>query len=77
MRYIQAVGWISRHEGAAIEGRIRQQNDPDVLKQLELALQFGYPFVLDNLAEYVDPTLDPILLKATTFQACSEILRKS
>jgi dynein heavy chain len=39
-------------------------NDSDFLKQLELAIQYGFPFLFENLDEYIDPVIDPVLEKA-------------
>lgn len=60
---MQAVSWIKQKEGKDLEGRIRTLNDGDFLKQLELAIQYGFPFLLENMDEYVDPVIDPILEK--------------
>lgn len=38
-------------------------NDADFLKQLELAIQYGFPFLFENLDEYIDPVIDPVLEK--------------
>ena len=49
-----------------LEGRIRTFNDSDFLKQMELAIQYGFPFMFENVDEYIDPVIDPILEKITT-----------
>jgi dynein heavy chain len=49
-----------------LEGRIRTFNDSDFLKQIELAIQYGFPFMFENVDEYIDPVIDPILEKITT-----------
>ena len=38
-------------------------NDADFLKQLELAVQYGLPFLFENVDEYIDPVIDPVLEK--------------
>lgn len=48
-----------------LEGRIRTFNDSDFLKQMELAIQYGFPFMFENVDEYIDPVIDPILEKVT------------
>lgn len=48
-----------------LEGRIRTFNDSDFLKQMELAIQYGFPFMFENVDEYIDPVIDPILEKLT------------
>ncbi|CAM6084343.1 unnamed protein product [Calypogeia fissa] len=58
---LQAINWIKRKEGKQLEGRIRTFNDSDFLKQLELAIQYGFPFMFENVDEYIDPVIDPVL----------------
>lgn len=36
----------------------------DYLRVLENAIQFGYPVLLQNVQEYLDPTLNPVLNKS-------------
>lgn len=60
---LQAVTWIKAREGKALEGKVKTFNDPDFLKQLELAIQYGFPFLFENLDEYIDPVIDPVLEK--------------
>ncbi len=43
--------------------QVKTFNDPDFLKQLELAIQYGFPFLFENLDEYIDPVIDPVLEK--------------
>lgn len=38
-------------------------NDPDFLKQLELAIKYGNPFLLHGVDEYIDPVIDNVLEK--------------
>lgn len=38
-------------------------NDPDFLKQLELAIKYGSPFLLHGVDEYIDPVIDNVLEK--------------
>lgn len=38
----------------------------DYLQILEKAIQFGYPVLLQNVQEYLDPTLNPVLNKSVT-----------
>lgn len=59
----QAVSWIKTREGKSLEGKIKSFNDADFLKQLELAIQYGFPFLFENLDEYIDPVIDPVLEK--------------
>lgn len=36
----------------------------DYLRVLEKAIQFGFPVLLQNVQEYLDPTLNPVLNKS-------------
>jgi hypothetical protein len=63
---MQALSWIKKKEGKNLEGRIRSFTDPDFLKQLEMAIQYGFPFLLENVDEYIDPVIDPVLEKNVT-----------
>ena len=38
-------------------------NSPDFLKQLELAIKYGYPFLFRDVDEYIDPVIDSVLDK--------------
>jgi len=38
-------------------------DDPTLLRNLELAIQFGKWFLIENVGEELDPALEPILLK--------------
>lgn len=60
---MQAVNWIKQKEGKNLEGKVKTFNDSDFLKQLELAIQYGLPFLFENLDEYIDPVIDPVLEK--------------
>lgn len=38
-------------------------NDPDFLKQLEMAIKYGNPFLFHDVDEYIDPVIDNVLEK--------------
>ena len=38
-------------------------NDNDFLKQLELAIKYGFPFLFKDVDEYIDPVIDNVLEK--------------
>jgi len=44
-------------------------NQPDYMKQLEMALRFGNPVLFENISTEIDPLLDPVLEKALITQA--------
>lgn len=60
---MQAVTWIKKKCGKELEGRVKTFNDSDFIKQLELAIQYGFPFLFENLDEYIDPVIDSVLEK--------------
>ena len=38
-----------------------KMSDPSLMKMLELGVQFGKWFLVENVGEELDPALDPIL----------------
>ncbi len=58
----QAYNWIRKKEEKN-NLRISTFNMPDFLKQLELAIKFGYPFMFKDVDEYIDPVIDSVLDK--------------
>jgi len=58
----QAVSWIKRtYEGKNLT--VKSLSESDFMKHLELAIQFGNPFLFENIDEELDPMLDPVLEK--------------
>ena len=39
-------------------------SDGDFMRKLEACIQFGYPLLLENVLEELDPALEPVLKKA-------------
>uniref|UniRef100_A0A8C4UNG2 Dynein axonemal heavy chain 10 n=1 Tax=Falco tinnunculus TaxID=100819 RepID=A0A8C4UNG2_FALTI len=58
----QAFHWIKKKEEKN-NLRMASFNDPDFLKQLELAIKYGSPFLLHGVDEYIDPVIDNVLEK--------------
>ncbi|NXA03996.1 DYH10 protein, partial [Sapayoa aenigma] len=58
----QALHWIKKKEEKN-NLRVASFNDPDFLKQLELAIKYGNPFLLHGVDEYIDPVIDNVLEK--------------
>jgi dynein heavy chain len=58
----QAVTWIKSRE-AKSNLTVKTFNDADFMKHLELAIQFGNPFLFESIDEEIDPMIDPILEK--------------
>ncbi len=57
---LQAVNWIRKREEKN-NLKISTFNNPDFIKQLELAIKFGYPFMFKDVDEYIDPVIDTVL----------------
>ena len=58
----QAVNWIKKKE-AGDTLKVSNFNEPDFLKQLELAITYGFPFLFEDVDEYIDPVIDNVLEK--------------
>jgi dynein heavy chain len=59
---MQAVNWIKKKESNN-KLIIRTFADADFAKQLELAVQYGVPMLIEGVDEFIDPLLDPVLEK--------------
>ena len=46
-----------------VSPQISSFNDPDFLKQLEMAIKYGFPFLFQDVDEYIDPVIDNVLEK--------------
>jgi len=58
---MQVVQWIKKKEEKA--GITVKTFNDDYIKLLELAVQYGKPFLFENLDEELDPMIDPVLEK--------------
>ncbi|XP_057295129.1 dynein axonemal heavy chain 10-like [Hydractinia symbiolongicarpus] len=58
----QALNWIRKREEKN-NLKILTFNDPDFLKQLELAIKYGFPVLFKDVDEYIDPVIDNVLEK--------------
>uniref|UniRef100_A0A8C6RAH3 Dynein, axonemal, heavy chain 10 n=1 Tax=Nannospalax galili TaxID=1026970 RepID=A0A8C6RAH3_NANGA len=58
----QALNWIKRKEERN-NLRVASFNDPDFLKQLEMSIKYGTPFLFHDVDEYIDPVIDNVLEK--------------
>jgi dynein heavy chain len=69
----QANKWIKNMEKDA-KLQIIKLSDANFTRTLENAIQFGYPVLLENVGEDIDPSLQPVLLKSTFKQQGVEVL---
>ncbi|XP_048858906.1 dynein axonemal heavy chain 10 [Brienomyrus brachyistius] len=58
----QALKWIKKKEEKN-NLKVSSFNDPDFLKQLEMAIKYGFPFLFQDVDEYIDPVIDNVLEK--------------
>jgi dynein heavy chain, axonemal len=58
----QALSWIKKRE-ASENLKVSSFSDPDFLKHLEMAITYGFPFLFEDVDEYIDPVIDNILEK--------------
>lgn len=56
----QAISWI-RHKEEPYKLKTATFNDIDFLKQLELAIRYGIPFLFKDVDEYIDPVINDVL----------------
>ena len=55
--------------------QVMKLSDADFVRKLENCITFGYPLLLENVGEELDPTLEPVLLKSVFKQAGSLQIR--
>ncbi|XP_013387188.1 dynein heavy chain 12, axonemal, partial [Lingula anatina] len=70
----QANKWIKNSEKDNHLGVIKL-TDSDYIRNLENSIQFGYPLLLENVGEELDPSLEPLLLKQTFKQGGVDMIR--
>ncbi|KAA0154745.1 hypothetical protein FNF29_02274 [Cafeteria roenbergensis] len=68
----QAVGWISRRETGLKKATFL---DSDFMRHLEMAVQYGQPFLFESVDEELDPMIDPIL-EQNTFKEGAQTMIK-
>ena len=70
----QAVSWIKNmYAGENIT--VKSLNETDFMKHLELAIQFGNPFLFEGIDEDLDPMLDPVLEKNIVQDGASRTIK--
>ncbi|XP_066476619.1 dynein axonemal heavy chain 7 [Tiliqua scincoides] len=70
----QANKWVKNMEKAN-SLHVIKLTDSEFVRTLENCVQFGTPVLLENIAEELDPILEPLLLKQTFKQAGSICIR--
>lgn len=57
----QALMWIKKREGSNL--KVLSFYDKDYLKQLEMAIVYGFPVLFQDVDDYIDPSIDNVLEK--------------
>lgn len=60
----QANKWVKNME-KEFKLSVIKLTDSDYMRTLENCITFGNPLILENVAEELDPSLEPLLLKQT------------
>ena len=70
----QAVSWIKRtYAGKNLT--VKSLTESDFMKHLELSIQFGNPFLFENVDEELDPMLDPVLEKNIVKEGAAWVIK--
>jgi dynein heavy chain, axonemal len=69
----QANKWIKTMEGSKL--RVIDLNMKDFLRQMGGCISFGQPCLLQDVLEELDPSIEPVLSKATIKQGSRETIR--
>lgn len=70
----QANKWVKQMEKDR-NPIIVKLKDQHYMRQLENAVQFGYPVIIEDIGQEIDPALEPLLLKDTFEQARVKCIR--
>ncbi|KAK7490596.1 hypothetical protein BaRGS_00018199, partial [Batillaria attramentaria] len=70
----QANRWVKNMEKEH-SIHVVKLTDNDFMRVLENCITFGHPLLLENIAEDVDPSLEPLLLKQTFKQSGVDMIR--
>ncbi|KAG1667277.1 hypothetical protein FOA52_012566 [Chlamydomonas sp. UWO 241] len=71
---LEANKWLKKME-KSFKLEVLKMTDGDYVRRLENCIQFGYPVLLENVGEELDPTLEPLLLKSIFKQGGSLAIR--
>lgn len=69
----QALSWIRKRE-AGNNLKVSSFNDADFLKHLEMAVTYGFPFLFEDVDEYIDPVIDNLLEKNIKFSGARRFI---
>jgi len=70
----QAISWI-KNTYADKSLTVKSLSESDFVKHLELAIQFGNPFLFENIDEELDPILDPVLEKNIVKEGAAQVIK--
>ena len=56
---LQAVFWLKNREGSSL--KIARLGQADLIKRLLKSIEDGDPFLIENMGEFIDPSLMPII----------------
>ena len=63
-RWIKSLEMTNKEKSNA-KFHIVKLSDPDLVRVFEQCIQLGYPVLLENVGEELDPILEPLLMKQT------------
>ncbi|KAG5468030.1 hypothetical protein LSCM4_01117 [Leishmania orientalis] len=72
---MQAVRWIKRQHQGNTRFETATFSDPDFLKRLEFAIQYGNPFLFENVDEFIDPIIDSVLDPQFRYESGQRLIR--
>lgn len=70
---LQAITWIKKREGKTLQiGRLGQK---DLVKRLLMCVESGGTFLIENMGEYIDPILMPIIGRVSIKRGTKKFLQ--
>ena len=69
----QANKWIKKMESRS-NLNVTKMTDPNLLRSLDTAIRLGQPFLVENIDEELDASIEPILLKQTFKQGSRTLI---
>ena len=72
---MQAVSWIKRQHQGNPRFETATFGDPDFLKKLEFSIQYGNPFLFENVDEFIDPIIDSVLDPQFRYESGQRLIR--